>query len=69
MPASSWAASTPNYVSVRDGTARTYVAYGLTGIPETYFLDRAGRVVAHSAGEVSRRELEAAIAQATSGKS
>lgn len=52
-----------NYVSVRDGSPRTYSAYGLTGIPETFFLDRAGHVVAHSVGELSRRELEEGIAQ------
>jgi cytochrome c biogenesis protein CcmG, thiol:disulfide interchange protein DsbE len=52
-----------NYVSVRDGSPRTYSAYGLTGLPETYFLDRDGRIVAHSVGEVSRRELEQGIAK------
>jgi cytochrome c biogenesis protein CcmG, thiol:disulfide interchange protein DsbE len=52
-----------NYVSLRDGSPRTYSAYGLTGLPETYFLDRDGRIVAHSVGEVSRRELEQGIAK------
>jgi cytochrome c biogenesis protein CcmG/thiol:disulfide interchange protein DsbE len=47
-----------NYVSVRDGSAHTYTAYGLTGVPETYFLDRRGRAVAHSLGAVSAQELE-----------
>src|SRR5204863_309752 len=28
-----------NYVSVRDGGSDTYDAYGLTGLPESYFLD------------------------------
>jgi cytochrome c biogenesis protein CcmG, thiol:disulfide interchange protein DsbE len=53
-----------NYVSVRDGGDSTYSSYGLTGIPETYFLDRSGRVVAHSIGEVSPAELEANIRSA-----
>ncbi|MGH3338804.1 MAG: TlpA family protein disulfide reductase, partial [Propionibacteriaceae bacterium] len=48
-----------NYVSVRDGGDSTYSAYGLTGLPETYFLDRSGRVVEHIVGEVSSGELEA----------
>jgi cytochrome c biogenesis protein CcmG/thiol:disulfide interchange protein DsbE len=52
-----------DYVSVRDGSPHTYGAYGLTGIPETYFLDRDGRVISHSVGEVSRRELEQGIAK------
>jgi cytochrome c biogenesis protein CcmG/thiol:disulfide interchange protein DsbE len=51
-----------NYISVRDGRNSTYDNYGLTGIPETYYLDGQGRIVGHSAGQVSRRELEAGIA-------
>jgi cytochrome c biogenesis protein CcmG/thiol:disulfide interchange protein DsbE len=50
-----------NYVSVRDGGDSTYSAYGLTGLPETYFVDAAGRIVAHSVGEISEAELEAGI--------
>jgi cytochrome c biogenesis protein CcmG/thiol:disulfide interchange protein DsbE len=53
-----------NYVSVRDGGDSTYSAYGLTGLPETYFLDRDGRIVEHIVGEVSAVELEAGIAKA-----
>jgi cytochrome c biogenesis protein CcmG/thiol:disulfide interchange protein DsbE len=46
------------YPSVRDGSPNSYVAYGLTGVPETYYIDAEGRIVAHAAGAVSRRELE-----------
>ena len=53
-----------NYVSVRDGDDSTSSAYGVTGIPETYYLDARGRIVAHSVGEVSRQELEANVNQA-----
>ena len=53
-----------NYVSVRDDGDSTYSAYGLTGLPETYYLDTRGRVVAHSIGEVSEAELEANVADA-----
>jgi cytochrome c biogenesis protein CcmG, thiol:disulfide interchange protein DsbE len=53
-----------NYVSVRDGGDSTYNAYGLTGLPETYYLDRRGRVVAHSVGESSEEELAAGVAAA-----
>lgn len=53
-----------NYVSVREGASRTYDAYGLTGLPETYFVDASGRVVRHSIGEIRRAELEAGIAAA-----
>ena len=51
-----------NYVSVRDGGDSTYSYYGLTGIPETFYLDATGRIVAHDVGEVSREELEGGIA-------
>ncbi len=50
-----------NYVSVRDGGSRTYDSYGLTGLPETYFLDRRGRIVVHVVGEISRTQLENGI--------
>lgn len=53
-----------NYVSVRDGDDSTSSAYGVTGIPETYYLNARGRVVAHSVGEVSAEELEANLLKA-----
>jgi cytochrome c biogenesis protein CcmG/thiol:disulfide interchange protein DsbE len=56
-----------SYVSVRDGGSSTYENYGLTGIPETYYLDARGRVVTHAVGEVSPQELEAGIANAVTG--
>jgi cytochrome c biogenesis protein CcmG/thiol:disulfide interchange protein DsbE len=54
-----------NYVSVRDGGDSTYSAYGLTGLPETYYLDTRGRIVAHDLGEVSDEGLETEIAKLT----
>jgi cytochrome c biogenesis protein CcmG, thiol:disulfide interchange protein DsbE len=53
-----------DYVSVRDGGSSSYSTYGLTGLPETYFLDRSGRIVAHKLGEIRRGELESGIGQA-----
>jgi cytochrome c biogenesis protein CcmG, thiol:disulfide interchange protein DsbE len=58
-----------NYVSVRDGSGSTYDDYGLTGVPETYWLDRRGRIVAHYAGQVSRQQLEQGVALAAGGGS
>lgn len=55
------------YVSVRDKSSRTYTAYGLTGVPETYYVDRQGRVVAHAIGAVSLREVEEGISIALRG--
>jgi len=54
-----------NYVSLRDGSGSTQSRYGLTGVPETYYLNAEGRIVAHSPGEVSREELERGIRRAT----
>jgi cytochrome c biogenesis protein CcmG, thiol:disulfide interchange protein DsbE len=54
-----------NYVAVHDDADSIYSAYGLTGLPETYYLDARGRIVAHSVGEISREELEANIVKAT----
>jgi len=56
-----------NYVSVRDGGSGTYDAYGLTGLPESYFLDTRGRIVAHKIGEISTVELEDGITQGLGG--
>ncbi|HZQ02777.1 MAG TPA: TlpA disulfide reductase family protein [Gaiellaceae bacterium] len=53
-----------DYVSVRDGGSSVYDAYGLTGLPESYFLDARGRIVAHKIGEISAAELEDGIRQA-----
>jgi cytochrome c biogenesis protein CcmG, thiol:disulfide interchange protein DsbE len=50
-----------NYVSVRDGRSSSYNNYGLTGLPETYFLDSRGRILSHVLGEISRAQLENGI--------
>ena len=50
------------YVSVRDSSSHSYTVYGLTGVPETYYVNARGLVVAHSLGAVSRDELERNIA-------
>jgi cytochrome c biogenesis protein CcmG/thiol:disulfide interchange protein DsbE len=53
-----------NYVAVHDGAGSTYDGYGLTGVPETYWVDARGRIVAHYPGQISRRRLEQGIRQA-----
>lgn len=53
-----------NYVSVRARGTGTYEDYGLTGLPETYFLDARGRIVAHTVGEITPSALEDGITQA-----
>ncbi len=55
-----------NYVSVRDGSGtETWSSYGLTGVPETYFINASGRIVAHIPGAVSTQTLEEGIATIT----
>jgi cytochrome c biogenesis protein CcmG, thiol:disulfide interchange protein DsbE len=49
------------YVSVRDGTSKTSSSYGLTGVPETFYLDRNGKAAFHSVGAVSNDDIEAGI--------
>jgi len=52
-----------NYVSLRDGAGdKTWNAYGLTGVPETFFIDAQGRIVAHIPGAVSMQTLEEGLA-------
>ena len=49
-----------NYPSIHD-LGDTFSAYGLTGFPETFYFNRAGKVVAHDPGEVTARELDTQI--------
>jgi len=52
------------YPSVHDNGGQTYSGYGLTGVPETYWLNARGRIVAHFAGPVSSKQLANGIALA-----
>lgn len=54
-----------DYVSLRDNGNSAYNAYGLTGVPETYYIDSRGRAVAHAIGVVSTATLEQGIAAIT----
>jgi cytochrome c biogenesis protein CcmG, thiol:disulfide interchange protein DsbE len=44
------------YPSLRDGTDGSKSALEATGVPETYLIDRRGRIALHIAGPVSRPE-------------
>ncbi len=57
-----------SYTAVRDGNGSTYASYGLTGVPETYWVDARGRIVAHYAGETSRPQLEQGIRESRRSK-
>jgi cytochrome c biogenesis protein CcmG, thiol:disulfide interchange protein DsbE len=50
------------YPNIRDGVGTTFGRWGVTGVPETFFIDRRGRVVPpHITGPASRADLEAGI--------
>jgi cytochrome c biogenesis protein CcmG/thiol:disulfide interchange protein DsbE len=55
------------YVNVRDASGRTYPGWGVTGTPETFFIDRRGNVVPpHIISVASRAQLDAGIRRALS---
>jgi len=56
------------YPSVREPGRDVANSYGATGIPETYFIDADGRVVAHVIGVVSAPQLAAGAVAAATGR-
>ncbi|MHB8470461.1 MAG: TlpA family protein disulfide reductase [Gaiellaceae bacterium] len=52
------------YPTLQDGSGAVGDRYGLTGVPETYFVDRRGRLVgSHIAGTIQDRQNADAFAQ------
>jgi cytochrome c biogenesis protein CcmG, thiol:disulfide interchange protein DsbE len=45
------------YPSVRDEGSRLYTDYGLTGQPETFFIDQRGEIVEHLPGATTRQSF------------
>jgi cytochrome c biogenesis protein CcmG/thiol:disulfide interchange protein DsbE len=57
------------YPSLRDGSDDSKIALEATGVPETYLIDRQGRIALHLAGPVtSTTQLSAPIDQVLAGK-
>ena len=56
------------FPSVRDGSDTTGRSWGLTGLPETFFLDRRGEVVGHVIGAVDADKLAAGVRAARDGR-
>jgi len=54
------------YPLVRDGPGHVVAKYGLTGVPETFFIGRDGKLVKHTAGRVDEQELADGIQSAMS---
>lgn len=57
-----------DFPSVRDPSDATADRWGTTGIPETFFITRQGRIVAHVIGAVTARQLDDGIAAALAGR-
>ena len=51
------------YPDIRDEDNRIFTAYGLTGQPETFFIDSDGVIVEHVNGPVSAETLETLLAR------
>ena len=56
------------YPSLRDRSNGVAHRWGVTGLPETFFLSAQGRVVGHVIGAVSPAQLAAGIAAAQAGR-
>ena len=56
------------YPMVREGGNATARRYGTTGIPETFFITRRGRVVGHVIGVASPAQLRLGVAAALAGR-
>jgi len=52
------------YPTLLDANGKTAIAYGVGGVPETYFINPAGTIVAKFAGPLSTEELQANLAKA-----
>ena len=57
-----------SYPNVRDGTDGVATDWGVSALPETFFLDRRGRIVGHVIGEISGAQLRQGVEAARSGR-
>ena len=53
-----------SYPVVHDNRDKMWPSYGLTGLPETFFVDPRGRVVGHVSGQISAADLRRGIEKA-----
>jgi cytochrome c biogenesis protein CcmG, thiol:disulfide interchange protein DsbE len=52
------------YPALVDQSSRTAIAYGVFGVPETYFVDAKGTIVAKHVGPLTPADLEAQLRKA-----
>jgi cytochrome c biogenesis protein CcmG/thiol:disulfide interchange protein DsbE len=56
------------YLNVRDESNGVALDWGVTGLPETFFVSADGEVVAHVIGAVSAEQLDAGVGAAEQGR-
>jgi cytochrome c biogenesis protein CcmG/thiol:disulfide interchange protein DsbE len=52
------------YPTLLDANGKTAIAYGVGGVPETYFINAAGTIVAKFEGPLSTEQLQENLAKA-----
>ena len=52
------------YPTLLDESGKTAIAYGVGGVPETFFLDRSGKIVAKYTGPMSTADIQTNLAKA-----
>lgn len=57
-----------DYPNIRDPSNDVARTYGVTGVPETFFISAEGQIVGHVIGVSSPQQLSAGIAAARSGR-
>jgi cytochrome c biogenesis protein CcmG/thiol:disulfide interchange protein DsbE len=57
-----------DYLNIRDPSNPVARSYGVTGVPETFFISATGMIVGHVIGVVSADELREGIAAARTGQ-
>jgi cytochrome c biogenesis protein CcmG, thiol:disulfide interchange protein DsbE len=57
-----------DYPNVLDPTNKTARRWGVTGIPETFFIGRGGKVVGHAIGTVTAAQLDQGVQAAMAGR-
>jgi cytochrome c biogenesis protein CcmG/thiol:disulfide interchange protein DsbE len=56
------------YPNIREGDKATSRRYGMTGIPETFFISARGQVVGHVIGALTPEQLRAGVEAARNGR-
>lgn len=57
-----------SYPSLRDPDSKTAIAYGVFGVPESFFIDRQGRIVAKHVGPLDTETLTRNLRLAGAGQ-